>query len=103
MKNKFRINLSIYTNNIANSPQFNIPLKVQIGASRRKHRFLTVELRFAITSELSPLLVATEIVHVTFNFQYSSPSILQPSILRPPLIIRPFDLVPKHAKGNILC
>ncbi len=32
--------------------------------------------------------------------QYSSPSILQPFILRPPLIIRPLDLVPK---GNFLC
>ncbi len=31
---------------------------------------------------------------------YSSPSILQTSILRPPLIIRPLDLVPK---GNFLC
>ncbi len=31
---------------------------------------------------------------------YSSPYILQPSILRPPLIIRPLDMVPK---GNILC
>ncbi len=31
---------------------------------------------------------------------YSSPSILQPFILRPPLIIRPLDLVPK---GNFLC
>ncbi len=31
---------------------------------------------------------------------YSSPSILQPSILRPPLIIRLLDLVPK---GNFLC
>ncbi len=31
---------------------------------------------------------------------YSSPAISQPSILRPPLIIRPLDLVPK---GNFLC
>ncbi len=34
------------------------------------------------------------------KFAYSSPSILQPSILRPPLIIRPPDLVPN---GNFLC
>ncbi len=32
-------------------------------------------------------------------YLYSSPSILQPFILRPPLIIRPLDLVPK---GNFL-
>ncbi len=31
---------------------------------------------------------------------YSSPSIVQPSILRPPWIIRPLDLIPK---GNFLC
>ncbi len=36
------------------------------------------------------------LVHV----MYRSPSILQPSILRPPLIIRLLDLVPK---GNFLC
>ncbi len=34
------------------------------------------------------------------QYLYSSPSILQTSILRPPLIIRPLDLVPK---GNFLC
>ncbi len=31
-------------------------------------------------------------------FRYSSPSTLQPCILRPPLIIRPLDLV---LKGNL--
>ncbi len=36
---------------------------------------------------------------VRLNY-YSSPSILQPSILRPLLIIGPHDLVPK---GNFLC
>ena len=34
------------------------------------------------------------------DMQYSNPSILQPSILRPPLIIRWLDLV---LKGNFLC
>ncbi len=33
-------------------------------------------------------------------YAYSSPSILQASISRPPFIIRPLDLVPK---GNFLC
>ncbi len=37
---------------------------------------------------------------LSVNLQYSSPSILQPSILRPLLIIRPLHLV---SKGNILC
>ncbi len=34
------------------------------------------------------------------QYMYSGPSILQPSILRPPLIIRLLDLVPE---GNFLC
>ena len=36
----------------------------------------------------------------SFKSLYNSPSILQPSILRPPLIIRLLDLVPKD---NFLC
>ncbi len=49
-------------------------------------------------------------VHIQFSWQvgqtapehylYSSPSILQPSVLRPPFVIRSLDLVPK---GNFLC
>ncbi len=37
--------------------------------------------------------------YIAYNTMYSSPSILQPSILRSPLIIRPLDLV---QKGNFL-
>ncbi len=33
--------------------------------------------------------------HLERQNQYSSPPMLQPSILRPPLIIRPLDLVPR--------
>ncbi len=52
-------------------------------------------LHLRILSTVRPLIV-TSLLYV----QYSSPSILQPCILSPPLIIRPLDLVPK---GNFLC
>ncbi len=41
----------------------------------------------------------TSIIKHMHTNQYSSPSILQASILRPPLIVRLLDLVPK---GNFL-